>query len=187
MEEKVKTRGLYTENPVALRYLMSETLYAVDSVGSVDSVDSVDEQALSEPLSPVPDLTFYGGNRSGILFISPRSSGPGEHTLPEAEMLAFEKILAALQLTTEDISLIHVPKDEALSGARSLPQLVDFFTPKIIVVLGTDLRMEGLNSELHEVQQRGNYRFLHTYSFHEMGEDVEKKRLFWGKLKAIWR
>lgn len=174
MEKKSQTRSLYTEHPVALRYLMNETLFAVDG------------QAVSEPLSKVPGLSFFGGNRSGILFISPHSSGPGEHTLPESEMRAFEKILGALQLTTENIALIHVPNSSSADAKPSLRQLVDFFKSQRIVLLGTDLQIEGVKPVLHEIQQEGDYRYLHSYSFREMGEDVQKKRLFWNQVKALF-
>lgn len=198
---------LSTNDPIALRYLMSETLFdlgeeqatapAALSSASADSVDAPAASTDSEPVSftnKKPELSFLGQNSSGFLFVFQDSTMLGQHRLPEAEMEAFEKILAALKLSLANIALINAAGPDGPTAA----QLVAFFRPLKVVLLGTQISL--IESQkiwpeltLHQIhtptlstrESDPAPQVLHSYSFAEMMDDVAKKRTFWTQLKAL--
>lgn len=175
------SHALHTDDPVALGFLMSDTLFDLDESEplQVETKGTIVGEIKSS------ELGFFGGNRSGLLFITSFSSEPTQHRLPSAEMEAFEKILDALKLKVDDIALINIAAEQPEFSA-----LLSYFNPEKVVVLGTSLRLKGLGDldvqpTLHQVHTQDKLSILHSYSFSEMMDDVDKKRVFWSNLKLL--
>lgn len=199
-EEPLRTNG-----PIALRYLMTETLFelgeeqAADPGDPVADVSTVVSAAVEDSESVTstnknPELSFLGQNSSGFLFVFQDPVMLGQHRLPAAEMDAFEKILSALKLKLADVALINIAGPQPPTAE----QLLAYFQPLKVVLLGTQLTLEErqkiwpeltlhqiyspkIKSELHA----STPQVLHSYSFAEMMDDVAKKRTFWTQLKAL--
>lgn len=191
-----------TEDPVALTHLMSETLFKTEEETQEEMEGATAETVAleaNEPVvaietatiyntAPTPEpqpLSFYGKNTSNLLFLYDQANGPDNHALTATEMEAFGKILTALKLSFDDIALVNWDFQQP-----SAALLLSTFEPQKIVVLGTQINSQSLGftitePTLHHVQQFQNIPFLHSYSFAEMLDDVEKKRVFWGSLKAL--
>src|SRR5690606_12232224 len=111
---------LNTVDPVALRYLMTETIFGVE-----------------EPFdSPAPQFSYYGGNKRNFLFLTQDT----QHKWMSAAALdAFSKTLAALKLSTDDVAVLNMA---AFPTVPDKAELFAFFNPKVIVALGTTLSEE---------------------------------------------
>ncbi|MGV3763888.1 hypothetical protein [Parapedobacter sp.] len=158
-----------TVDPIALRYLMTEALFAVD--GNAAEALAAVQKATSEPepRQAVPSFDYFGQNKRNYLFLTHEQQ---HDWMPEAAMAAFIKTLAALNLAEDDVALLNLA---TLAGPPSVEQLTLFFKPKVVINLGTPFawpEQEGLN-------------IFHTYAFGEMLADAEKKRAFWTAIKRL--
>jgi len=159
--------SLHTTNPVALRHLMTETIFGIEEP----------ENASGNPEASVPKTTsglslpfaYHGGNKRNLLFLT-------HETLYEwmsaAALDAFTKTLAALKLSMDDIALLNVGK---LSEIPEKSHLLAFFNPKVVVALGVSLPWN----------ESDDLVVFKTYSFDEMLVDAEKKRVFWTTIKTL--
>lgn len=178
---------LHTDDPVALRYLMSDTLFDIGET-DLDDADLADVNAeftLAQETSKNQELTFLGKNQSGFLFVFHDQARPEQHRLPDPEMEAFEKILGALELKIDDIALINIA-----SIQPNFSDLLSFFKPRKVIVLGTPLHLTGLHDlesqpALHQVFFKEKLSVLHSYSFNEMMDNVDRKRAFWSNMKLL--
>lgn len=200
---------LHTDDPVALSFLMTEALFDLgEEVGSAAVVGAEGppapaaavanlpgEPAAAGPATAEPtsvlaatpaEITFSGQKDSGILFVFQNPGQAGQHRMPEAEMEAFEKILSALKRSTTAVTLINLAGPQELTAG----QLQEFFQPHKIIFLGTQLALaRGTEAwpylQLHQIYSDQNTQILHTFSFSEMMDDVDKKRIFWTQIKAL--
>lgn len=191
-----------TEDPVALTHLMSEALFKTDEEIQEEMEVTSKETVIPEVKEPVAEtetstianaaptlqaasLSFFGKNAANLLFLYDQANGPADHALISTEMEAFGKILTALKLTFDDIALVNWAFQKP-----SVELLLKNLQPQKIVVLGSQVNLQNVGftisaPALHQVQQFQDISFLHSYSFVEMLDDVEKKRVFWGSLKAL--
>ena len=180
--------GLTTQDPMALGYLYTETLFAVPD--SNLHIPSVVEGNSETPVAPA--IPYFGGFQAGVLFLS---HVPGHAWLAEPAMDAFQKSISALGLSHEQIGLVNLA---ALSAAgltvepgELLAALHRQFQPKKLIIHGVEANQLGLSPEqlpLHQVcqlPQLPNTHILATYAFEEMFEQVEKKRTYWQHLKSF--
>lgn len=165
---------LNTVDPIALRYLMTETVFGVD--GNVVDVPpgKREETTSAEPGAVKPDRTetpfvFYGHNKRNYLFLTEERQ---YKWMPETAMDAFVKTLAALKLPEADVALLNLA---ALAEPPTVDQLALFFNPKVVVNLGTSFTWP---------EQPGTTIF-HTHTFADMLADAEKKHIFWTTIKKL--
>ena len=193
---------LHTNDPVALAYLMSETLFAIPgeengraetTIPASETVTPAAAPAMPVAVTPVeappeavaPEITYLGKNQSGFLFVFQDQTISGQHHLPPQEMEAFERILAALDLSIDHIALINIADHQI-----SLSTLLTFFNPQRMILLGTRLTLSGVEQlpdplTPHRAVTYQQTAFLHTFSFSEMMSDTDRKRMFWNSLKAM--
>ncbi|MEC3878903.1 hypothetical protein [Parapedobacter sp. 10938] len=146
---------LNTVDPIALRYLMTETVF--------------DAPAEPAPQPAAPSFVCFGQNKRNYLFLTDEKQ---HEWMPEADMDAFIKTLAALELAEADVALLNLAR---LAVSPSVDQLMSFFKPQVVVNLGTPFAWP---------EQDGLHVF-HTHAFGEMLADAEKKRVFWTTIKRL--
>ncbi len=103
--------AMNTIDPIALRYLMTDTIFAVEQGAS--------------------PFVYFGRNKRNFLFLTQQKQ---HQWMPEAAMDAFIKTLAALKLAEDDVALLNLAP---LAEAPSVEQLTLFFKPRVVVNLGT--------------------------------------------------
>ena len=155
--EKMDGSSMLTGDPVALRYLMTETIFGIG------------EPLDATPEDTTPQFSYYGGNRRHFLFLT---HDPQNKWMSAAALDAFSKTLGALKLSADDVAVLNMA---AFPVVPAVADLVAFFKPKVIVALGATL--SGAPSEGVEV--------FNTHSFDEMLVDAEKKRAFWTTVKTL--
>ncbi len=169
---------LNTSDPIALRYLMNETIFGI---GKADTL-ATDGGVLSDKMAQKQLLhfRFYGKNKRNYLFVTEEQA---HEWMSIAALEAFTKTLAALKLTMEDVAVLN------LATLKTSPQkedIISFFSPKAMVFLGAPLQslgLEGLSSKM--VAEYNGIAVFHTCTFDEMLADGEKKRLFWTTIKTL--
>lgn len=193
---------LHTNDPVALRYLMSETIFDIEdgtesavanSTAAADAISvsvAVPESApdVVQEENKSLDLTYLGKNQSGFLFVVMDKNRPDQHRLPMTEMEAFEKTLGALQLNLDHVALFNLAS--ITLDQVTFADVLAFFDPQKVIFLGTRIQVAGLGKvgpmlNPHQVIRYEKTEFLLTFSFSEMMNDTDKKRLFWTNLKAM--
>jgi len=121
---------LNTDDPLALRCLMTEAIFPIDET--------------SERTYP-----FYGGNKRRYLFIT---NEPRHQWMSPEAWDAFTKTLAALKLSVDDIALINVG---TLSPPPQPAELGGIFNPRVVVLLGAALQWP----ETSEITVYNGYSF----------------------------
>src|SRR5690606_2832767 len=120
-----------TADPIALRYLMTETVFGVEGA-AVDPPGVVQNAPPErEPQQAALSFTFFGQNKRNYLFLTHEQQ---HDWMPEAAMAAFIKTLAALNLAEVDVALLNLA---TLAKPPSVEQLTRFFKPKVVINLGT--------------------------------------------------
>jgi len=194
-----------TDNPIALRTLMSETIFA-----TADAVASPQKADISVPPSPeggameeghaggrnamtlpsgdggtsgnarTETFVYQGDRSSGILFVLRDTNHP--YFSPPAEE-AFAKTLSALQLTPQTVALVNLANAD---NPNDFGKLMDFFEPKKIALLGVDPASLKLPAIPQNTCKKGKKATVfHTFGFAEMLADPGKKKAFWLEFKAF--
>jgi len=165
---------LNTTNPIALRALMSETIFGIEPLSSAVAFEEPELKA-----GPM-EIRIMGANRKNILFIT--ESADNEFFSQDAE-LAFIKTLGALKLDIQDVAVVNCAAE---TSQTSFDRLNKEFSPRVCVFLGIDPRKLGLNNfALNILWQESNTEFLYSFSFEEMLNETAKKKLFWETIKLM--
>jgi hypothetical protein len=170
---------LLTQHPIAIRILMSETIFSSSDIDELTDRSLKDhnltqsEDILFEDANP--DLLFWGSNEKKVSFLIRNSAF--EYFSTEAED-AFLKTLTALKLTINDVSVVNLA-----NNATSFDEIKKVLNSKFYIYC------EGENEEnrnfFNRLFEKDGLTFLYTYSFEEMLTDVTKKRTFWNAIKEI--
>lgn len=168
--------GLQTRDPVALAFLLSETLFVIEDLSVDDS-------------RHMPEFPFYGNKDAEILFIVDYEDYPW---MPDDAMDAFQKSLAALKLSERDFTLVNIARtgvtQDTLDPDRLLSALLLQFTPQKVVLHGVQQTRFGIPPTQLALNIHGVVRdatWLYTYDFSEMLQDTDKKRAYWKSIKTF--
>ncbi|MFB2119746.1 hypothetical protein [Parapedobacter sp. 2B3] len=163
---------IHTVDPIALRYLMTETIFDVeDGMGSMIEGAAVEPMDVSVDHKPTPGLQFpYSGqNRRNYLFLTDEKQ---HEWMSGAAMDAFVKTLGALKLAVDDVAVVNLAK---LASSPSVTDLAVFFNPRVVVNLGTSFVWP----------QQDGVTVFHTHAFDDLLVDTEKKQIFWTTIKRL--
>ena len=170
---------LLTNNPVALRFLMSETIFNTPVTNepaertSIHTDANKEDRSLSDNRNS--ELLFWGSNERNILFII---ENPDEDYFSAEAEDAFLKTLTALKLNLKDVAIINQGKDE-----KSFAEIKKLLNPKVCIYCEGE--KQATRNIFNRFTEHDEISFLHTYSFEEMLTDTNKKRGFWNAIKGI--
>ena len=178
---------LLTKNPIAIRQLMTETIFQTDEVeermefpeendSSADIEISKNNPTIEvEKLVDKEELIYWGNNEKGVLFLVDNTDS--EYFSEEGKD-AFLKTLAALKLTLSDVAVINL-----FQLNFSIADIEKQLQPKTIVYC-TGARTNYGTTFNHTFAEESR-NVLITYTFEEMLTNNEKKREFWNAIKNI--
>lgn len=169
---------LNTTNPFALRYLMDDAIYNFQMVdNSLDTPVTTNSAVLEEPAT---SYTFLGENKKRILYLI--EDQQNEYFSKEA-LEAFSKTIQALSLFMADVAVMNVSRQ---AMEVTFEKLLHFFNPQKLIFAGPSPGQFGLTQlSLNQATEAKNIRVLHTYTFEEMLQDVNKKKTFWTQIKSL--
>jgi len=168
--------SLNTNNPMALRYLLEETLYPF----SAEAPSVAGTQTPDKPMEEKIPFSFLGEHKQGLLYLI---TAPAIPFFSEQALDAFTKTNQALGYTLADIAVLNTA---SLDKTEVQQELLAFFSPKKIVFAGASPQELGFPLfPLNSIQSFEGIPVLYTYSFEEMLTDVQKKKTFWQTLKLL--
>lgn len=171
--------SLRTDEPAALRCLMTETLFDIGVVPE-QSVAGTIPQPDTPIADPLPPLTGYGKNARHFLFLT----DDGQHEwLSPAAMDAFGKTLSALGLSADDIVLVNMARQAAPVTKAAL---IALFSPRTVVIFGASVDGWGTGEPDNTVSVVNGISVFRTYRWEELLADVNKKRAFWATMKQLF-
>lgn len=189
--------NLHSDHPVALQALLDETLFAVEDAvkEEVDDVE-LNEKEEATPVSPTTveqdvvsdeskrdqneDFSYKGNRDSGILFLLRNTEH--EYFSPEAEE-AFGKILKALQLTWEEVTLLNLAQAQ---NPADFKKIMQFFAPKKIALLGVGTDYLKLPQITFNTFVKGKVAVVfNTFDFESILDHQSHKKEFWTQFKAF--
>lgn len=183
---------LITKNPIAIRQLMSETIFQPDELVEVDK-PSESEQLRKTPtaietstkdqvialkkddLIENEELLYWGDFGKALVYFV---DNPDADYFSEAAKEAFLKTLTALKLTLSDVAVINLYR-----LSFSISDIKKQLNPKILVY-STGPR-EGYEQRFNQFFDEEASQVLITYTFEEMLTSNEKKRAFWNAIKEM--
>jgi len=177
--------NLTTDNPVAIKALISETIFAIpDSVmpiveaQNVNSNHTTPQQGHFE--ASAEEFVYQGDKTTGVLFILRYPEFP--YFSPQAEE-AFLKTIGALQLNAGNVAVVNLANPH---NPNEWKRIMEFFQPKKITLLGVEPTSLNLPKIEHNAYMRGKIATVfNTFSFEEMFADVQKKKMFWTEFKTF--
>ncbi|MGJ1419100.1 hypothetical protein ACR79T_05710 [Sphingobacterium spiritivorum] len=180
-------KNLLTDNPAAIKALMSETLFSAGQSFSDSQEDEfVEATSIQTPLSAevktdVTEEFIYQGNKDrGIIFILRYQEYP---YFSAGAQEAFVKTIGALQLTPSDVVVVNLANPH---NPNDFKRIMQFFTPTKIILLGVEPTSLVLPHIPHNSYMKGRVATVfNTYSFEEMFVDIEKKKAFWIEFKTF--
>jgi len=164
------------EIPLAFSFIMPDELYFLKK----DKTQAADQEALPPAVGIPPDnFKFMGGNKKNFLVIV---HYPESEFIEDNHFTALESILKRLGFSMDDVAIVNKAKYSSLT----IKQLTDFFKPEKLLMLGRSALPAGAGPlTLNKTQQLNNCNTLLSFSFDEMMDNNENKKVFWEQMKQL--
>lgn len=164
------------ENPAAFSFIMQDDIYLLDEDKVQPGIPAA--LALLVEIKPV-QFKYLGGNKMKFLIVV---YYPEHEFIAGNHLEALGNILKRLAFTIDDIAILNLANyDEAIFS-----DLVDFFSPQKLLVLGESALPVGMETLTLNVPKRVNScNTLFSYNFTDMMDNVAYKKAFWEKMKQL--
>lgn len=171
---------LKATHPVSLQFLMNEEIYLIDSVMPVQH-SSTETKIEKAPEQPIENIAFdyLGENNKYFLLLV---NYPDHKIMAPKELEALQSILGAKKMELKDVAIVNLHK----YPQANFKLLKDFFACNKIVFFGINpqqIQLPGITS--NQITEHDSVKLLGTFSFTEMMDNVDKKKLFWNTMKAF--
>ena len=173
------------ENPVAFSFILHEDLYLLNNEKIAQPVAeapaAVPEPVLEIPVNPIEtpavNFNYLGKDKKHCLILV---FYPGLECMPAPYLTALENTLKRLGFGLDDVAILNLAnyKDTVFD------QLAIFFDPQKLLILGHNALPQGLAvPKLNQHVQVNKARTLFTFSFDEMMDNNDSKKVFWEQMK----
>lgn len=147
-------------NPIALKYIFTNELFYFPEDG----------------IAPTTKNGIIGGNAKNISIICSKN-------LNQAETALLEKILMALQLTFDDVSLfIHENQEATLLKLESL-------APQSVISFGVspfEFGIKDITLQPYELKELAEFKLLQAEDFEYYLTQADKKKALWFALQKLF-
>jgi hypothetical protein len=182
------------ENLIAFSFIMQDDIYLLDKDKLTYSTPAVSKQdnILAEPeqeyvfvptialAEPQPfSFNYLGGHKKNFLVIV---HYPEHDLMHDKHLAALESTLTRLGFSRDDVAIFN----RAKYLDAEFNTLADFFKPQKLLLLGKSSQPAGIEAfELNKLSQLNSYTVLLTFSFDEMMDSLENKKVFWEQMKQL--
>lgn len=187
------------ENPVALRFLLQDELYLLDTdrplyenretaelITKKPEPETITQAQVptiqvTKPEVKTPAVTFnyLGKNLKSFLILV---HYPGLDFIADVHLTALQNILKRKDLEIYDVAILNMDK----YNNTNHDELINFFKPAKLLLLGQAALPQGMAPlALNTPKQLNNYTALYSFSFNEMMESTENKKTFWEQMKTL--
>jgi hypothetical protein len=193
------------ENPAALRFILQDDIYllqsdtinlqatpappqAVEPQPTEPVAAPVAEIKQPEPLTQTPVLTppketpapaynYLGENKKQFLVLTHYVN---EEFIAADHLAALQSILKRKEYDIADIAIFNI----ANATDTGIIDLIGYFKPEKLLILGAAAVPAGMGvPPLNQPKKMKNGVLLHSFSFDEMMSSTDNKKAFWDQMK----
>jgi hypothetical protein len=129
--------------------------------------------------TPGAPFNYLGTNKKAFLIFT---HYPDHEFIDQEHLTALQNILKRKEVELEDIAILNIAK----TGNKKWADIYKFFTPKKVLVLGSEATPPGLNlPPLNQLKQAPAASLLYSFSFIEMMSSTDNKKAFWEQMKNL--
>jgi hypothetical protein len=164
------------ENPLAFRYILQDDVYLIN-----DDKAYFAHLPVTEIIPETPSLSFnyLGGNKKNFLVITHYADATSMH---ELHLKALESTLKRLSFEMDDVALFNIAGDAEIE----FDILADFFKPQKLLILGKEALPVGRETfTFNAITTANKCKTLYTFSFSQMMNNNEYKKVFWEQIKQL--
>lgn len=183
------------ENPAALRFIIDDDLYllASDKISGQNTMliaHQLSTPSVAEPEArytatqpeaetPVINFKYKGGNKRQFLVLVHYAN---TEFIEDAHITALENILKRKDLGLDDVAIVNLAKHPG----HDKNGLLSFFQPERLLIMGKEAIPAGFAvSALNQIAQVEKLKILYSFSFAEMMNSNENKKIFWDQMKNL--
>ena len=164
------------EDIAAFQFVFQEEIYLLNG-----DRDWYSNKMITGPADspPVTGFSYLGGNKKNFLVIV---HYPEAVYMDKMHLAALENTVKRLGFLLDDIAIFNRANyPDALSE-----QLMGYFNPQKLLLQGKKTLLPGMeNLPVNKIQEIKNCRKLYTFSFAEMMDNTENKKVFWEQIKQL--
>ena len=163
------------ETPIAFSFIMQEELYLLTKDKTTNNI------AVTPPAVETQQVAFnfLGGNKKNFLVVV---YYPALEFIEKNHFVALENILKRLGFSVDDTAVFNKAKYKDTTAL----QLMDFFKPEKMLLLGQPSLPKGIGLlAFNKPQHINNCHTLFSFSFDEMMDNNENKKIFWEQMKLL--
>jgi hypothetical protein len=192
------------ENPVALRYLLQDELYLLNTDKLLYTEGAIAPPPAEQPAAPIipvvptvkepepvtvaptpevktPPLTFnyLGKNLKNFVVLV---HYPNLEFIDDAHLTALTNIIKRKDLAIDDLAIVNL----AHHSTAKYDELLTFFKPTKLLILGSAALPQSIAPlTLNVPKPLGALTALQSFSFGEMMDSVDNKKAFWEQVKGF--
>lgn len=195
------------DNPAALHFIMQDDIFLLKSERELFGKEAVAEAVaahaenksqapvveqtpppkVTEPVSPVlqqpvkqlPVIKYRGNNKSGYVVLVHYPSAEWMH---EAHLTALENTFKRKGIEPAEIAIINMATQSDITFELFTEQL----QPKKLLLMGKESLPPGIAAvKFNQLHQLADCTALYTFSFGEMMDSNENKKIFWEQMKVL--
>lgn len=166
---------LNAADALTLSLLLTDEVYLIKE----DEIPVV--QTASSPAAEIHQVSFnyLGENNKYYLLLV---NEPRHEVIDPKDLDALNNILKAKDMQLRDIALVNLAK----YPDTNFEQLKSFFVSSKMVLFGINPQNIGLPAfAANVIAEQAGAKILATFSFAEMQNDVNRKRIFWNEMKKL--
>jgi len=181
------------ENPAALHFMMQDELYFLNKESDLYKNTALPVEPLAAAVAeivpeaqivvveaPLPvEFAYLGKNKKNLLVLV---HYPNLEFIAESHLTALENILKRKGFEMDDVAILN----RAKYNEATFERFSGYFSPEKILLLGKNSLpgdMEPLR--LNEPKQIANATALYSFSFDEMMDSNDLKKIFWEQMKLL--
>ena len=163
------------ENPAALRFIMQDDVYLLPNDKS--QTNEIVTEAVIE--TPAVTFNYLGKHKKSFLVIV---HYPDHDFIVDAHLTALQNILTRKDHSLDDVAIFNI----AQYTGTNFEQLTGYFNPQRILVLGKNALPQNIPAtQLNQPAALAGCMVLYSFSFEEMMDNTDHKRVFWEQMKNL--
>jgi len=168
------------ENPLAYSFIIQDDIYLLDADKQLfKGPEKAAPGAIVVKETPAPSFKYLGAYKKLYLVLSHYT---GAEFIADAHLTALHNTLKRLDYEPGDIAVFNL----ATYPDTKFEQIVDFFKPQKLLILGSRALPHGTSTPMQNAPQPVlGINTLFTFGFHEMMDSQENKKTFWEAIKLF--
>jgi hypothetical protein len=177
-----------TENTTALHFIMQDDIFLLNQdreaySQEVEPIQQPAKQEHPEPVLPIQTkpiaFNYLGGNKKNFLITV---HYPGIDFMLEAHLTALQNTLKRLGFEPDDVAILNL----ATHADADHEKVISYFNPQKLLLMGKNALPKNISAiKLNEQQIMNGSTALFTFSFDEMMDSNDYKKIFWEQMKLL--